>query len=254
MVFNKEKHNLQSTILLLLLTGSITFNYFKTSEVNQTKEKNEELNETIKLDHIENSSLKKENDKFKKLLDHQEDKRKSIKDKFRKVNPDIDNKFINLFIDVSDHYDLHPHESYDLFISQLLVESRGRQHYKNGKVITGLAGEIGIGQIIPSTALFFIKHKISKSEKQKMVLLGSDDLSNIKTEDQARTWLTSRDNNIVLWGFIMNYNIKRAHGTVSESFVAYNTGFGGLHKFKSNGHAATEHSYYKRIKKMSLNI
>ena len=165
----KFKNNkITSTVVLLLLTGSITFNYIKSSEVNQTESDNDKLIEMIKTDSCEISILKKENKRIKKLLLEKEQKTKTIKDKFCKVNPRIDNHFINLFISVSDHYDLHPHESYDLFISQLLVESRGRQYGKNGKVLTGKAGEIGIGQIIPSTALFFIKHKISESEKNKI--------------------------------------------------------------------------------------
>lgn len=257
-LWKKNKTKIQSTILLLLLTGSITFNYVKTSEVNTTKKKNEhlrqELKETIITDRNEISNLKKENKKIKQLLKQKEIKRKTIKNKFNKVNPEIDNKFIDLFISVSDHYDLHPHESYDLFISQLLVESRGRQYNKNGQVLTGSAGEIGISQIIPSTALFFIKHKMSEEEKRKMISLGADDLSNIVTESQAREWLSERSNNVIMWGYIMNYNIKREKGSVNEGFVAYNAGHGGLNKFKSNGHVASEHSYCKKIMKMMGNI
>ena len=135
-VWKKDKTKIQSTILLLLLTGSITFNYLKTSEVNDTRKKNEELKQTIELEHKENNSLKKQNTQFKKLLKIKEEKHTSIKNKFNKVNPNIDDKFINLFVNVSDHYDLHPHKSYDLFISQLLVESRGRQFKKDGTVLT----------------------------------------------------------------------------------------------------------------------
>ena len=250
-VWKKNKTKIKSTILMLLLTGSITFNYVKTSEVNKTRKKNEQLKETILIDRNEITNLKQENKKIKNLLEQKEIKQTKIKNKFNKVNPEIDSKFIDLFINVSDHYDLHPHESYDLFISQLLVESRGRQYDRNGHVLTGSAGEIGISQIIPSTALFFIKNKISEEEKQIMISLGADDLSNITTESQAKEWLSNRDNNIIMWGYIMNYNIRRAHGIVSEGFVAYNTGFGGLKKFKNNGHNAVEHSYYRSIKKMS---
>ena len=218
------------------------------------KKKNEELNESLLQEHNTNDVLKKENDHIRKILETRHSKVESIKTKFNKVNPEIDDDLVNLFISVSDHYDLHPHESYDLFISQLLVESRGRQYNSEGDILTGTAGEIGICQIIPSTALFFIKHKLKEEDILEMIDLGANDPRKIVTESDAKDWLSKINNNVVMWGYIMNYNIKKTHGKVSEGFVAYNTGFGGLKNFKENGHKAIEHSYYKNIKKMSSNI
>ena len=253
-LWKKDNSKLKSTLLLLCLTGSISFNLIQSSDVDGEKRKNEKLNENLSNELDANFLLKKENDKIKKILEKRNSKIKYIKSKFKRINPKVEDDLVNLFIIVSDHYNLHPHESYDLFISQLLVESRGRQHDKKGKVITGLAGEIGVCQIIPSTALFFLKHKLSSKELESMIKLGADDPRKVKTEFQAKKWLSKTKNNVIMWGYIMNYNIKKTHGKVSEGFVAYNTGFGGLKNFKGNGHKAIEHSYYKKIKIMSSKI
>lgn len=135
-----------------------------------------------------------------------------------------------------------------------MVESRGNQFNNDGSLKVGAAGEIGLCQIIPNTALFFMKHKMTEEQKLSMVKLGADDLANITTEGQAKAWLSKRANNVIMWGYIMKCSIKRERGSINDGFVAYNAGHGGLNKFRNNGHNATEHSYYKSIQKMKSRI
>lgn len=235
-----KKSKKKSVTLLILLTGSFTFS---SNSITEWQKKNNNPNTHSKVKPTKFST----NNHLKPIKINSNIN--LIKHNFNKVNPNINLDFSKQFNKVLDFYKLSTNKN--LLISQILIESKGKHRTENGEVLIGSSGEVGISQIKPSTALFFIKNIMSEKEKQNIQKLGADNISNLETEQDVLEWLKIKKNNIVIWGYIMKYNIKRTKGNIADGLVAYNAGFGGLNKFKKNGHNSKEHSYYKKIEKLS---
>jgi len=180
----------------------------------------------------------------------------NTKNKFHKVNNTVSDSFVIVFNSVLKTFDLEKNK--DLFIAQILVESKACQFYPDGhknagKVLTGSSGEKGICQILPGAA-FNIMKLISYEDKKKMILLGATDFSNIKTIEQTKIWLSNTNNNIILYGFIMRYFMNYYNNNVKKSVVAYNTGQPGLKQYLDTGATVEKHHYYKALSLMKSKL
>jgi len=183
-------------------------------------------------------------------IEYEKEKRKEfeirlVRNKFRNYNPNMKDDFIPLFINVMDSFKLNKHR--DFFIAQILLESKGNHYINNSKnILIGSSGEYGICQILPSTALHVLS-KINKKEKNKMIKLGATDFSNLKTEYDAKKWLSDKENNIILFGYIIKCNMNIYRNNVYKAMIAYNTGIGGINKFIEEGGELSDHHYYKGV-------
>jgi hypothetical protein len=177
--------------------------------------------------------------------------------RFEIYNPEIDTETVILFLNTIDHFKLRDDKVFDLLVGQIMLESQAKQFYikghdKSGEVIRGTSGEVGIAQIMPTTAIHYLE-KVIKDDPE-FIKLGITDysfvfnnkISNNKKYEFVVKWLTNINNNLALWGFIMRDNLRE--NGVLESFVAYNAGKGGLKRFLSKFKQPSRHRYIKAIK------
>jgi hypothetical protein len=180
-----------------------------------------------------------------------------VYNRFEIYNPEIDTETVVLFLNSIDHFNLRDELVFELLVGQIILESQAKQFYtsendKYGEVIRGTSGEVGIAQIMPTTAIHYLE-KVVKNNNELYELgvtdysfVFNDKLSKEKKYDLAVKWLTNINNNLVLWGFIMRDNLR--DNGVLESFVAYNAGKGGLKLFLSDFNHPSNHKYVKAIK------
>ena len=179
--------------------------------------------------------------------------------RFSLYNPETDTNTVKTFLLVVSHYELDKNDDVlEWLVGQLCLESGARQfhmsnHSKHGQVVRGASGEVGITQIMPSTAISYLRNQVSDPEE--LYALGATDFSFVDTPKKRRTnvikWLSNTDNNIILWGLMTRDNLQ-AHG-ILKGLVAYNAGVGGMHRFTKRK-AVHEHSYIKHLKDTLVNI
>lgn len=175
-----------------------------------------------------------------------------VMNRFKVFNPEIDTNTVVLFINTIDHYGLRRGELFDMLIGQVLLESRAMQFYgdnhpKKGEVVRGTSGEVGITQIMPSTALYYLS-KVIKDDYE-LYDLGASDFSFVNDESLSKevkltmviTWLSRIDNNFALWGYIMRESLE--NNDMLSAFVIYNAGKGGMNKFLSSNGSLSDHKY-----------
>ena len=186
-----------------------------------------------------------------------------VGDRFKIYNKEVDSVTISTFITVTHIFSLDTTpELFESCISQICVESQAK-HTKNNKVIVSSGNAIGITQIVPTTAHYYLKNVLSKSDIMLFKLLGATDLSFIKTTKQYRmtsydrkliiTWLNNEKNNLILWGYIMNYNLHVRKYSLPKALIAYNQGRGFLHKYLKSGLNPNDYLYVKHVDKV-INI
>jgi len=171
---------------------------------------------------------------------------------FKLYNPEIDTSTVNTFLRVTAHFELAENDTvFNWLVGQLCLESGAKQFYlssdrKAGKVIRGTSGEVGIAQIIPSTAIDYLSKFVS--DPKELYALGATDFSFINVSKgnttNVITWLSNPTNNLVLWGLMTRDNMVK-HGVI-RGLVAYNIGVGGMEKFVACN-LAIEHSYIKNL-------
>jgi len=241
----------------------------KLTQIEQVVEKKNQQNLTSQ------KSLKTEIEKVKKeqkdSLDKtiQLTKEKEIYTTFKTGNKKLDKNLAKEFLRAAKAFGLDEYnEDLHIFISQLLYESRGYQYYpddhrkKPNKLVVGAAGEIGIGQIMPRTAHFLIRYRMSDEDRQKIIDAGAESFDHIynqkvyseKTKAQVIKWLSNRQNNLTMWSYVISYYTKRNEGDLTRGLVAYNRGQGGLNKYMKNGGVPSEYIYYQAIKKIQKKI
>jgi len=183
-----------------------------------------------------------------------------INKSIKKYNPEIDTLTVIKIIEVSNHYGFSSNNyRFRWLIGQILLESGAQQYYRSkhpnsGKLVISSAGAIGITQILPSTAYHYMLNKITYEELSCMYELGitNFDFVNDKTIskkekiNKCKEWLSVIDNNIIMWGCIMNHHLSDYN--LKNSLISYNAGRGGLRKYLSNGNVNTNHDYIKGIK------
>jgi|TARA_R110000751_G_scaffold5019_4_gene23743 hypothetical protein len=180
-----------------------------------------------------------------------------VYNRFEIYNPELDTETVVLFLKSIDQFSLRDGLVFDLLVGQIMLESQAKQFYigghaKHGEVIRGASGEVGIAQIMPTTAMHYLKNVIKDDGSFKT--LGVSDysfmfnkhLSKQKRYDLTVRWLTDIKNNLALWGFIMRDNLRE--NGVLEGFVAYNVGKGGLKRFLRRFRHPNKHRYIKSIK------
>jgi len=182
---------------------------------------------------------------------------KHVYERFSLYNKEIDTNTVVNFIEVANHFGIKSNKDvFELAIGQIIFESGARQFYgkdhKNfGKVVRGTSGEVGIAQIMPSTAVYYLSKQVKNMNELRE--LGASDfkfihnksLTDNDKEKLVITWLSDERNNLILWGFIMRDNLQK--NGVLKALVAYNAGDGGMLKYDECNDIAT-HRYIKGIK------
>ena len=175
-----------------------------------------------------------------------------VMNRFKVYNPDIDTNTIVLFINTVDYYGLRKVDLFDMLIGQVLLESRATQFYggnhsKKGEVVRGTSGEVGITQIMPTTALYYLSRVVK--DDYELYDLGASDFSFVYNDSLTNeiklnmviTWLSRVENNFALWGYIMREGLE--NNDLLSAFVIYNAGKGGMIKYLSSNGTLLDHKY-----------
>jgi hypothetical protein len=177
-----------------------------------------------------------------------------VKVRFERFNPHIDTNTVITFLNVVDEYKLRNDQFiFDALIGQILTESGARQfhikgHASEGKVVRGTSGEVGISQIMPQTAQFYLRKLHDRGENlphaDDFSFIGDKSFSKTTMDELTIKWLSDVNNNLALWGYIMREHLDEMG--LFESLIAYNTGKGGMKKFVQENDPDT-HSYVQKI-------
>ena len=165
---------------------------------------------------------------------------------FKFYTKKVDTSIIRQLIKVSDYYGLNDKYTFKMCVGQMLVETGGN-HYKNGKVIVGSGGHIGISQISPTSGLAVMKNVVDSGDFESIKKLSGDTLiSKPKTRTESVNFLSDLNKNLALWGYIMGRNIKL--GSIEAALVRYNAGPGGYKNYVNSGGVVSNHLYIRKIK------
>lgn len=186
----------------------------------------------------------------------------SIYTSFKRYNPSIDTLSIKNFTNVVNHYELNKDKRVlKYLIGQILLESGGKQYYperykkKCGQLVVSPTGAIGFSQILGSTGLDCMVRLLKSDDKREFYQLGAKDFEfaydKTLTKRQkivlTKEWLSDEVNNMIMWGFIMKYNLKKRG--IINALVSYNVGIGGLNKYIREGNKPYDHEYIRGIRK-----
>jgi len=175
-----------------------------------------------------------------------------VYDRFAIYNAKIDTQTVITYLSVVDSFGLREDSThFDWFIGQILYESGARQRKADGSILRGTSGEVGIAQIMPSTALGVLSQI---KDPNILLRLGVHDFSfannkSIKKVNKIKLtieWLSDINNNLTLWGYIMRGKMER--NGLLKGLVAYNAGTGGMMKFISQFRKPEKHKYIKGIR------
>jgi len=176
-----------------------------------------------------------------------------VMDRFSLYNKVTDTSTVLKFLEVTDHLGLDEDEEVlKMLVGQICLESAAKQFYsadhrKAGKVVRGLAGEVGMTQIMPATSVGYLKNHVS--DETELYDLGATNFDFVHEKGghrkEAIEWLSNTDNNIILWGFMMRDNLE-ANGII-KGLVEYNAGYRGMERFTKNNNPEN-HSYIRHIK------
>lgn len=181
-----------------------------------------------------------------------------VTNKFKVYNDGVDTNTVVLFLNTVEYFSLNQKGILDMLIGQILLESKATHiypvgHALAGEVVRGSSGEVGIAQIMPTTALAYLQ----KMDEDDYALydLGATNytfVNNSKLTNEVKLkmvieWLSKIENNFALWGFIMREGLE--HNGILEAFVIYNAGKGGLIRHLSSNGTIHEHKYLVGINK-----
>lgn len=180
--------------------------------------------------------------------------------KFRAFNDDIDSSTVRTFAKVMTYYGLDSTDYHrDMYTGQILLESGARQRKKDGSVLVGLAGEIGMCQIKPTTCFDYLEKKVDSADIKIMLMLGATEFPHVfddrmRKEQKIRftkVWLGKVRNNIIMWGFMTRLDLDKK-GDINTQLVSYNMGTAGMYRYKKNGGSINGHAYIRKIKSKLL--
>ena len=184
---------------------------------------------------------------------------KHVNERFKIYNKDISDNTINKFLSVTHTFNLD--DDYTIFnicISQLCVESQAK-HKINGKVVTSSGNAVGITQIVPTTGHFHLRNSLTEEDYKTFYQLGATNLDFIKKTNRYRMssadralvikWLSDETNNLILWGYIMDLNIKK-NGNIHKALISYSGGNGFLNTYLKNGNDPKSYVYVKHVNKV----
>jgi len=180
---------------------------------------------------------------------------------FKKYNKNIDTLTVITFCRVSNAYGFSDNQkTFNLLISQILLES-GARHYINNNgnksVLLSSGGAIGFSQILGSTCLGYMRKSITKKDSIIFKKIGVTDYSFIFDSNlddktawlKAREWLSNEKNNIVMWGKIINDELKTK--SILKTLVTYNIGHYKMKQYLNNGDTLDKHEYISNIKRIN---
>ncbi len=175
-------------------------------------------------------------------------------------NDQADTNAIKRIAEVMHFYNLDKNKKRtNMFIGQILQESGANQFYRSGhplegQLVVSVGGAIGITQITSYTAFCYMTKIITDKEKKDMIALGCADYKFLNKKGsvesklpKVKEWLKNKDNNIVLWGYIVQDIFKKVND-INKTLVAYNIGLGGLKSYIDSGCVVSEHEYVINIK------
>jgi len=179
---------------------------------------------------------------------------------FTNFNSSVDTASALKFTEVANDFGIsEDEETFKWVIAQILLESGAQQYYKPGhpkagELVVSYADAIGFCQILPKTALYYMTDKLTSSDFKRFKALGatdftfatSDKLTKVEKVLKAKDWLTNETNNMIMWGKIMNYKLKRK--PLIDALIAYNAGSTGLYRYLKSGGKREDHDYIKNIK------
>lgn len=181
--------------------------------------------------------------------------------RFKTFNSNIDSFTVRLFSHTMVEFRLDStDEQRNMYTGQILLESGAKQYKENGQLLVGLAGEIGICQIKPSTCYSYMIKYVDSVDMDRFNYIKVDDftfvydstLTKYQKINKCKTWLSDMKNNIVMWGFITRTDLNR-RGNIQTQLVTYNMGTTGMFRYVNNGGSLYNHKYIRGIKS-SLNI
>lgn len=180
---------------------------------------------------------------------------------FKHYNNRTDTGTVKLFIEVAKEFDLYADTNlYETCVAQICTESGAKQYYDDSSLVVSSGNAIGFGQIVPTTGFLFLKNVVSKDD-EILNKLGGDEFEDIISHKKCNKsvrkrvikWLSNKRNNIILWGYIMKYCLKKGK-TLDESLVVYNQGEGFLRKFLKKKRKAREFKYVNHVRRIKLKL
>lgn len=195
-------------------------------------------------------------------IDYNRDKFNYIHKKFMVYNKEIDSSTTMKFMEVVDTFDLDSTQKMlDIFISQICLESGAKHSDDEGELTLSKAHAIGITQIVPTTALLFLKGDLPNMDKNKLKDLGctdydfvNDNLTEKKLKKKLIEWLSIEENNLILWGYIMRYSIINNDYKINRALIEYNAGTGFLKRYINNGNNVNDYSYVVMIRNIMFKL
>lgn len=195
---------------------------------------------------------------------------KIIKKKFKKYNPEIKESTIKYFYRTCKKFDLNKSTRMIRILSnQITVESSAKHiNRSTGKITKSLGNALGITQITPTTAFYYLKNMEEDNRDSnkpdllyKMKFSDHSFVKRIKdpysidrkgkkyvkglARELTIKWLSNKKNNITLWGYIMNKKLEK-YNSIYLSLLSYNIGPGKLNSFIEKNKTVTNHPYIRK--------
>ena len=215
---------------------------------------------------LEKTTQIKEEDKILYSIKYNKvNKIKYVFDKFKVYNPKIDPTTVEKFIEVVEYFNLDTTKQiFDACIYQICLESKATHYKPDGNVIVSELNTVGITQITRVTAFHYLRNIIGVDGIKELKHIGVKNYSfvfNYPANDTTccktnllMNWLSDIDNDIALWGFIMNDKLECTGYNINNALIAYNVGLGGFNKYISSGNKPNNHDYVKSINKIKKNL
>jgi hypothetical protein len=181
----------------------------------------------------------------------------------KSYNTDIKKETILFFLNTIENFNIAKNEEeIFLLVSQLLSESGFQQHYssnhkKRGQLVKSHSNAIGITQITPNTAYYYLRKANLKNEKYLFsnINFSKEFKKHKPNKNQIKfleNWLSNEKNNIELWGYIIK-NLRKDNN-FEKTFVAYNAGSGFLKRFLSKNKNPNNFPYVKKIRQIKKGL
>lgn len=240
---------------LLLLSGYGMIKMQQTNTELKTQMNKEKVQMQLQID-----TVLAENDRLHYELHERNERIRAVHENFRKYNPECSRSFAEKFIEVVEYYELDSSQYvFEHLMGQILVESAAQQRYhsehpKSGDLVVSYAGAVGVSQIMPSTCHIFLK-KMTPEDSLALMELGCTSFERVIENERfnyesyvaSKKWLSDINNNIILWGYIMNHSLDVYNDNLYFSFISYNAGPANLTKFLRAGNSPWQHEYVRMI-------
>jgi hypothetical protein len=246
MIKNKLMHILVGAFTIVFISGALT-------KPESIKKQSKHISFAANLTTIDDTTIQIEAPILPTNFDY-------VYKRFKIFNPNIDTSTVITFNNVCTEFKLDSNkDNLKLCIGQILQESGAKQYYgkghkKEGKLVIGGGGAIGMTQIMPNTAYGNLKLYMSAKDVDVFYRLGATSFEFIKKDTtkaalvgMSGNWLKDETNNLIMWGFILNKKAKENNG-LTKGLVSYNAGIGGLIDYVNSGGSINSHHYIRSIR------